>query len=165
MRPPAFVPQYEYSYGRQNWFAYSAAEHRAVREGVALFDQSSFAKFLLQGRDAERVLNYVCAKDVAVASDRMVYTQWLNERGGIEADLTVTRLDEGSYMVVTAAATQTRDFHWLRAHIPADANAVLTDVTSAYAVLGIMGPRSRELLAQVTSADVSNAGLSVRQFA
>jgi glycine cleavage system aminomethyltransferase T/glycine/D-amino acid oxidase-like deaminating enzyme len=155
--PTGVVPQYEYSYGRQNWFAYSAAEHRAVREGVALFDQSSFAKFLLQGRDAERVLNYVCAKDVAVASDRMVYTQWLNERGGIEADLTVTRLDEGSYMVVTAAATQTRDFHWLRAHIPADANAVLTDVTSAYAVLGIMGPRSRELLAQVTSADVSNA--------
>ena len=155
--PAGVVPQYDTSYGRQNWFAYSAREHRAVREGVALFDQSSFAKFLLQGRDAERVLNYVCANDVAVASDRIVYTQWLNERGGIEADLTVTRLDEASYMVVTAAATQTRDFHWLRTHIPADANAVLTDVTSAYAVLGIMGPRSRDLLAQVTNADVSNA--------
>jgi glycine cleavage system aminomethyltransferase T len=111
-----------------------------VREGVGLFDQSSFAKFLLQGRDAERVLNHVSANDVAVAQDRIVYTQWLNERAGIEADLTVTRLDEDRYLVVTAAATQTRDFYWLRDHIPAGAHAVLTDVTSGYAVLGHHGP-------------------------
>ena len=155
--PPRVAPVYEYSYGRQNWFAYSAAEHRAVREGVGLFDQSSFAKFVLQGRDAERVLDRVCANDVAVAPDRIVYTQWLNERGGIEADLTVTRLDEERYMIVTAAATQTRDFYWLRDHIPSGAHAVLTDVTSGYAVIGIMGPRSRDLLQPLTDADLSNA--------
>jgi len=155
--PAGVEPVYEYSYGRQNWFPYSAAEHRAVREGVGLFDQSSFAKFLLQGRDAQRVLNEVCANDVAVAPGRIVYTQWLNERGGIEADLTVTRIDEERFLIVTAAATQTRDFYWLRDHVPSGAHAVLTDVTSGYAVLAIMGPRSRGLLQQVTDADLSTA--------
>ncbi len=155
--PPGVEPAYEYSYGRQNWFDCSAAEHCAVREGVGLFDQSSFAKFMLQGRDAERVLNHVCANDVAVPPGRIVYTQWLNERGGIEADLTVTRVDDDSYLIVTAAATQTRDFHWLRSHIPSGAHALATDVTSGCAVLGIMGPRSRDLLQHLTDADLSNA--------
>ena len=85
---------YAYSYGRQNWFAHSAAEHRAVREAVAMFDMTSFGKFLVQGRDAESVLQRICANDVAVPPGRVVYTQWLNERGGIEADFTVTRLSE-----------------------------------------------------------------------
>ncbi|HYE90016.1 MAG TPA: FAD-dependent oxidoreductase, partial [Terriglobales bacterium] len=89
---PAGTPaRYEYSYGRQNWFAHSAAEHRAVREAVGLFDQSSFAKYVVEGRDAEAVLGRICANDVAVPVGKVVYTQWLNERGGIEADLTVTR--------------------------------------------------------------------------
>ncbi|MFQ6022919.1 MAG: FAD-dependent oxidoreductase [Acidiferrobacterales bacterium] len=154
--PEGVEPKYEYSYGCQNWFDYSGAEHRAVREAVGLLDQTSFAKFLLQGRDAERVLNRVCANDVSVPVGKVVYTQWLNERGGIEADLTVTRLEEDRYFIVTAATSQTRDFTWLRHHIADDTRAALTDVTSAYAVLGVMGPRSRELLARLTNANLSN---------
>ena len=155
--PEGVEPRYEYSYGRQNWFEPSAFEHRAVRQAVALFDQSSFAKFLLQGRDAEKVLSRVCANDVAVPVGKVVYTQWLNERGGIEADLTVTRLAADKYLIVTAPVTQTRDFNWLERHIPDDAFATLTDVSSGYAVLGIMGPRSRDLLQRLTGEDLSNA--------
>jgi glycine cleavage system T protein len=150
-------PRYEYSYGRQNWFGQAAAEHQAVRERVGLFDQSSFAKFALKGADAARVLGRICASDVDVPPGRIVYTQWLNERGGIEADLTVTREAEDVYLIVTACATQTRDFSWLCRHLPAEARAVALDVSSAYAVLGVMGPRSRELLATLTDADLSNA--------
>jgi 4-methylaminobutanoate oxidase (formaldehyde-forming) len=150
-------PRYEYSYGRQNWFGQAAAEHQAVREQVGLFDQSSFAKFALKGADAARALGRICANDVDVPPGRIVYTQWLNERGGIEADLTVTREAEDAYLIVTACATQTRDFSWLCRHLPAEARAVALDVSSAYAVLGLMGPRSRELLATLTDADLSSA--------
>ena len=154
--PPGVEPKYEYSYGRQNWFEYSAAEHRAVREGVALFDQSSFAKFRLEGRDALRALNPVCANDVDVPVGRLIYTQWLNERGGIEADLTITRLAEDAFLIVTAAETETRDFHWLKSHVPADANCVLTNVSSGMGVISVMGPRSRELLQGLTPDDLGN---------
>ncbi|MBT4689991.1 MAG: GcvT family protein [Rhodospirillaceae bacterium] len=155
--PGVTDPQYEYSYGRQNWFEYSAAEHLAVRESVALFDQTSFAKFQLSGRDAVAVLNQVCANEVDVAIGRTVYTQWLNARGGIEADLTVTRTEADEFLIVTSATSQVRDFHWLKSHIPTDAHAHLTDLTSAQAVISIMGPKSRDLLAGLTDADVSNA--------
>jgi len=155
--PPGVEPKYDYTYGRPGWFEHSAEEHRAVRERVGLFDQTSFAKLLVQGRDAERVLNRVCANDVAVEPGRVVYTQWLNERGGIEADLTVTRLDAERYLVVTATGTQARDLHWLEKHIADEHHAFVTDMTSAYVVLGIMGPRSRALLATLTPADLSNA--------
>jgi 4-methylaminobutanoate oxidase (formaldehyde-forming) len=155
--PEGVAAKYEYSYGRQNWFEHSAAEHRAVRDGVALFDQSSFAKFRLEGRDAMSVLNKVCTNNVDQAPGRLIYTQWLNERGGIEADLTVTRLDEQTYLIVTAAETEVRDFAWLKSHIPADAHCVLTNVTSAMGVISIMGPRSRELLQSLTPADMSHA--------
>jgi glycine cleavage system T protein len=154
--PEGVEPKYEYSYGRQNWFDHSAAEHKAVREAVGLFDLSSFAKFMVSGRDAEQVLSRICANNVAVPDGQVVYTQWLNPRGGIEADLTVTRLSEHEFMVVTAAATQVRDLAWLRDHIPPDAHAVATDVTSATAVLSLMGPRSRDLLETITDADLSN---------
>ncbi|HZC86330.1 MAG TPA: FAD-dependent oxidoreductase, partial [Steroidobacteraceae bacterium] len=154
---PGTQPHYEYSYGRQNWFGHSAAEHRAVRERVGLFDQSSFAKFVLKGRDAARVLGRMCANDIDVPIGRIVYTQWLNERAGIEADLTVTREAEDAYLIVTSCATQTRDFSWLCRAIPDDAQAVAVDVSSAYAVLGLMGPRSRELLATLTDADLSTS--------
>ena len=160
-RPNWYAPEgvpasYEYSYGRQNWFDFSAAEHRAVRENVGLFDQSSFAKFRLEGSDAARVLNRVCTNDIDVRPGRIVYTQWLNERGGIEADLTVTRLSEESFLIVTAAATEVRDFHWIKEHIPAGTHCVLTNVTSAMGVISLMGPRSRELLQSLTPADLSN---------
>ncbi len=155
--PPGVVPDYAYSYGRQNWFDHSAAEHKAVREAVGLFDQSSFAKYVLEGADAAAVLNRICANDVDVPVGRIVYTQWLNERAGIEADLTVTREAEDRFLVVTAAAAQTRDLAWLKRHIPEDARTVALDVTSGQAVLGVMGPRSRDLLASLTDADLSNA--------
>ncbi len=154
--PEGVEPKYAYSYKRQNWFDHAAAEHRAVREGVALFDQSSFGKFLLQGRDAESVLQRVCANDVAVPAGKVVYTQWLNARGGIEADLTVTRLAEDAFMIVTGAAVAVHDLNWLQRHIPQDAHAIATDVTAGYAVMGIMGPQSRDLLAKVSNADFSN---------
>jgi glycine cleavage system T protein len=153
---PGTQPQYDHSYGRTRWFERTAAEHRAVRERAGLFDLSSFGKFLLQGRDAEAVLQRVSANDVAVEPGRVVYTQWLNERGGIEADLTVTRLASDRFMITTSASTQARDHHWLRSHIPDDARAYLSDVTSGFAVLGLMGPQSRELLARLIPADLSN---------
>jgi 4-methylaminobutanoate oxidase (formaldehyde-forming) len=154
--PKGVEPKYEYSYGRQNWFPYAAAEHKAVRETVGLFDQSSFAKFLVQGRDAEAVLQRVCANDVAVAPGKVVYTQWLTPRGGIEADLTVTRLAEDSYLVVTGAAVGPRNLAWLKRHCPDDARVAVTDMTGGYAVMGVMGPNSRALLSEVSSADFSN---------
>ena len=151
------TPRYEYSYGRQNWFEPAAGEHRAVRERVGLFDQSSFAKFVLKGRDAVTVLGRVCANDIDVPVGRIVYTQWLNERGGIEADLTVTREAQDAYLIVSGCATQVRDFGWLCRSIPESAHAVAVDVSSAYAVLGLMGPKSRELLATLTDADLSSS--------
>ena len=154
--PPGTKPEYEYSYGRQNWFEFSASEHRGVRERVGLFDLSSFSKFVVEGPDAARVLNQVCAANVAVPAGRIVYTQWLNERGGIEADLTVTRESEQRFLVVSACATQVRDLTWLRRHIPPDARAVAVDVSAGYAVLAIMGPDSRRLLSRLSDADFSN---------
>jgi 4-methylaminobutanoate oxidase (formaldehyde-forming) len=125
-----------------------------VREAVGLFDQSSFSKFVLKGRDAATVLSRVCANEVQVEPGRIVYTQWLNERGGIEADLTVTREAEDRYLIVSSCATQTRDFAWLSRNIPAEAHALALDVSSAYAVLALMGPKSRELLATLTDAEL-----------
>src|SRR6266849_5840275 len=139
-----------YSFGRQNWFPYVAAEHRACREAVAVFDQTSFSKFRLEGPDAEATLQRLCANDVAVEPGRIVYTGMLNERGGFESDLTVTRLGGDAYLVVTGSAQTTRDADWIRRHIPDAARATLTDVTGADAVLGLMGPRARDLLARLT---------------
>lgn len=154
--PSGVKPEYIYSFKRQNWFEHSAAEHRAVRENVGMFDQTSFSKFELGGNDAETVLGRVCANDIAVEPGRIVYTQWLNERGGIEADLTVTRLGEDRFLIVSGVASQVRDFHWLKRHVPDGAEADLIDVTEDFAVLGVMGPNSRALLAEITGADLSN---------
>jgi len=156
--PKGVKPEYQYSWGKQNWFEWSAAEHRAVRENVGLFDQSSFAKILVQGRDAMPMLNRICSNDINVEPGKIVYTQWLNERGGIEADLTVTRLSEESFLVVTGPTTQTRDLNWLRRNTPHDAAVVVTDVTSSMAVISVMGPNSRALLQSLTEDDLSNEG-------
>ncbi|MCY3970735.1 MAG: aminomethyltransferase family protein, partial [Acidobacteria bacterium] len=110
----------------------------------------------LEGRDATRVLNRVCANDVDVRLGRIVYTQWLNERGGIEADLTVTRLAEDSFLIVTAVTSEVRDFHWLKGHIPGDAHCVLVNVTSAMGVISLMGPASRALLQSLTPANLAS---------
>ncbi len=154
--PSPAEAEYEYTYGRPNWFEHAAGEHHATREAVALFDQTSFSKFVVQGRDATVVLNRVCANDIDVEPGTSVYGAWLNERGGIEADLTVTRLDDDRYLVVTAVATQARDMDWLSRHLPADAHVTVTDVTSGLAVFGVMGPRARDLLQPLTDADLSN---------
>ena len=154
--PEGVDPVYEYSWGRQNWFSHSAQEHMAVRQAVGLFDQTSFAKILLQGADAEPVLQRLMANDVAVEPGTLVYTAMLNERGGIVSDLTVNRISEDTYMIVTSAGSVTRDYTWMRRHIPDDARATLTDVSSSYAVLSVMGPRSRDLLSRLTDADLSN---------
>ncbi len=147
----------QYSWGRQNWFKYHAEEHRACREDVILMDVSSMSKFLVQGRDAEKVLNQICANDVAVPVGKIVYTQWLNERGGMEADLTVTRLAEDKYFIVSASDFYTHDLWWLKKHIPHNAHAFVTDVTSSYTLMNIQGPKSRDLIKQLTTADISNA--------
>jgi glycine cleavage system T protein len=153
---PGVEPRYRYTYGRQNWFPCAAAEHRAVREAVGLFDQSSLAKLRLEGPEALVALQRLCATDMDVAPGRIVYTQMLNARGGIECDLTVTRLADDAFLIVTIAAAATHDADWIRRGI-AGVRATLTDVTSAFTVLGVMGPRSRELLSRVTPADLSTA--------
>ncbi len=154
--PEGVEPVYRYSWGRQNWFPYSAEEHIAVRESVGLFDQTSFAKFLVQGPDSEAVLQRIFANDMAVEPGTVVYTAMLNSRGGFQSDLTITRISEDAFMVVTSAAVVTRDFAWIKRHIPEGARTTLTDVSSAYSVLGVMGPRSRALLSGLTNADLSN---------
>lgn len=154
--PQGVEPVYEYSYGRQNWFEYSAHEHRAVRQHVGLFDQTSFAKYLLQGKDAVHVLNRICGNNIDMPIGQVAYTQMLNERGGIEADLTVTRLDSDRFYILDGVATQVRTFHWIKNQIRDDEYAFLTDVTSAFVVLAVMGPNSRALLSRLTDADLSN---------
>lgn len=148
-------PEYKYSWKRQNWFQNSAEEHRAVRQNVGMYDMTSFGKIHVQGRDACKFLNYVCGNDVDVPVGKITYTQFLNHRGGIEADVTVTRLDGDKYIVVTPAATVQRELHWMRKFI-GDYNVSLIDCTSTEAVLAVMGPNSRRLLEQVSSHDWSN---------
>ncbi len=146
---------YRYGWGPQNWFANAREELRAMREGVGIYDMSSFGKLRVEGPDAEAFLNRVCGNDVAVPAGRIVYTQFLNDRGGIEADVTVTRLSETAYLVVTPAATRPADESWLRRHL-GEARAVITDVTAGEGALAVMGPRSRALLAAVSPEDFGN---------
>ncbi|MBC8334506.1 MAG: GcvT family protein [Anaerolineales bacterium] len=145
----------KYSWKRQNWFEYLAEEHKACREDVIFMDVTSMSKFLVQGRDAEKVLNNICANDVAVPVGRVVYTQWLNERGGMLADLTVTRIAEDQFFIVSAGDFYTHDLMWLKKHIPDGAHAFVTDMTSAYTLMNIQGPKSRDLMQKITSVDVS----------
>ncbi|MEQ6249782.1 FAD-dependent oxidoreductase [Sulfitobacter sp. HNIBRBA3233] len=147
---------YRYSWRRQNFFENVAAEHRAVRSGVGMYDMSSFGKIRVEGRDAEAYLNHVGGGDFSVPVGKIVYTQFLNPRGGIEADVTVTRLSPTAYLVVTPAATRLADETWMRRHI-GDFNVVLTDVTAGEGVLAVMGPRARDLMQAVSPNDFSNA--------
>jgi glycine cleavage system T protein len=156
-------PEYQYSWFRQNWFEYSAKEHAAIREDVGLLDQTPFAKFLIQGKEATNLLGQLCANNIDVVAGTIVYTQWLNERGGIESDLTVCRLSESEYMVITSAASQTRDYHWICRHAKRY-QAYVFDVTSAYAVLGVMGPNARTILNRVSTADFSNEAFPFGTF-
>jgi heterotetrameric sarcosine oxidase gamma subunit len=154
--PQGVEPKVEYSWGRQNWFEYSAAEHRATRENVTMMDYSVMGKILVQGHDVEKYLNHICANNVAVPVGKCVYTQWCNETGTIEADLTVTRLAEDQFLILTGDGTMTAVLAWLRRHIPSDAHAFITNISSAYSVLNIQGPKSRDYLSSITHADMSN---------
>jgi 4-methylaminobutanoate oxidase (formaldehyde-forming) len=142
----------DYSWGRQNWFANNAREHQAAREAVAIFDQTSFSKFLLQGRDAAAALQHLCANEMDVPVGTSVYTAMLNARGGFESDLTVQRLAHDRFLIVTGSSQTTRDADWITRHLPENAHAVLTDVTGAWSVLGVMGPNARKLLSRVSRA-------------
>ncbi len=154
--PEGVEPKDEYSYGYQNWFEHVGEEHRATREAVALFDETSFAKFMVVGKDAERALSWICAADVSKPVGRCTYTEMLNDRGGIECDLTVTRLQDDAFYVITGTGYATHDFDWIARNIGADMDARIIDVTSQRAVLGLMGPRARDVLQSVTDADLSN---------
>jgi 4-methylaminobutanoate oxidase (formaldehyde-forming) len=154
--PEGVEPRDAYSMGRQNWFAHVGEEHQAVRERAGVFDQSSFAKFELEGREAERALSWICANDVTRPVGRLTYTQMLNSRAGIECDLTVARLGPDRFYIVTGTGFRTHDAAWIGDHIPAGLDARLRDVTEAYGTLSLMGPKSRAILSAVTDADVSN---------
>ncbi|MCV3736713.1 FAD-dependent oxidoreductase [Rhizobium sp. TRM96647] len=150
-------PEYRYSWKRQNWFENQREEHMAVREGVGLFDMTSFGKIRVEGRDALAFLQRMCANQMDVVAGRIVYTQMLNDRGGIESDLTVTRLSETAFLLVVPGATLQRDLAWLRKHLK-DEFVVVTDVTASESVLCVMGPKARELMSKVSPNDLSNAG-------
>ncbi len=147
--------EYSYSWKRQNWFENQREEHMAVREGVGLFDMTSFGKIRVEGRDALSFLQRLCANQMDVASGKIVYTQMLNARGGIESDLTVTRLSETAFLLVVPGATLQRDLAWLRKHLK-DEFVVITDVTASESVLCVMGPKARALMQKVSPNDFSN---------
>ncbi|MDO8882317.1 FAD-dependent oxidoreductase [Pseudotabrizicola sp.] len=148
--------EYQYGWGRANWWGNQRAEHTAVREGVGLFDMTSFGKIRVEGRDACAFLNRVCSAQMDVAAGRIVYTMMLNGKGGIEADLTVTRLSETAFLLVVPGATLARNLAWLRAHL-ADDFVVVIDVTAGEAVLCLMGPGARDVMGRVSPQDFTNA--------
>ena len=154
--PPGAEVEFRYTYGRPDWFEYHAAEHHSVRNDVALFDMSAMSKFLVQGPDAESLLNHLSGNDVAVPAGRCVYTQWMNERGCVMADVTITRLADDRFQVVVAEAFHRRVDSMLRRATPPGARVYVTDVTSGFALLSVQGPNSRALLAELTTADLSN---------
>ena len=161
---PGQDPDYVYSWGRQNWFPNAAREHLAIRENLGVYDMSSFGKIRVEGPDAEALLNHVCGADMSVPVGRIVYTQFLNENGGIEADVTVTRLSETAYLVVTPAATRLADQTRLQRHA-GDLRVTVTDVTAAEGVLAVMGPKAREMMRCISPDDFSNEGASLRHGA
>jgi glycine cleavage system T protein len=152
---PGQAREYRYGWHRQNWFENSRAEHMAVREGVGLFDMTSFGKIRVEGRDAAAFLNHVCANEMDVPCGRVVYTQMLNAKGGIESDLTVTRLSETAFLMVVPGATLQRDLAWLRAHL-GERFVTITDMTAGEAVFCVMGPKARDLLQECSPDDLTN---------
>ena len=155
--PPGQAPVIEYGWGAQNWLPWCAAEQRATRSGVAVFDQTSFSKFLVTGADSEQALQWLCTADVAVPPGRTVYTGMLSERGTYESDLTVTRLSATEFLLISSSATTERDKDHLARRMPPGLHASVVDVTSAYAVFGVMGPGSRALLSSLSRADFGDA--------
>ena len=160
---PDGAPTPAHTLGMPGWLPWMQAEQRATREAVALYDQSSFSKLMLHGRDALAVLQRLCANDMDMPVNKMVYTPMLNERGGFESDLTVIRQTSDRmgdrYLIVTGSAQSVRDFDWISRHIGTAEHAVLTDISPMYSVLSVMGPKARALLARVSPDDLSPEGL------
>ncbi len=161
-RPNFFAPskadaRLDYSFGRQNWFPYAAAEHKAARESVAILDLTSFSKFLVQGRDAQNSLQYLCANNLDIPVGGSVYTGLLNIAAISKAISPISRIGDDRFLIVTGTAQTTRDVDWIRRNLPEGKQVYLTDVTSAYAVIAVMGPHSRELLSKITKAPLDNA--------
>lgn len=154
--PEGVEPRDVYSFDHANWFPHVAEEHKAVRERAGIFDQSSFAKFMIEGPDAEAELQRLCANDIAKPVGSVVYTQMLNQRGGIEADLTVSRLGEQRFYLVTGTGFANHDSAHLKRHFQPEARVRLQDVTSAYVCISVMGPASREILQPIAEADLGN---------
>ncbi|MHA3977792.1 GcvT family protein [Halovulum sp. GXIMD14794] len=152
---PGQKAEYEYSWKRQNWFENAAREHKAIRENVGIYDMSSFGKIRVEGPDAEAFLNYVSASNLSVPVGKIVYSQFLNASGGIEADVTITRLSETAYLVITPAASRLADQEWLRRHL-GDYRVTLFDMTASEAVICVMGPNARALLQKVSPSDFTN---------
>jgi heterotetrameric sarcosine oxidase gamma subunit len=154
--PPGEERRLRYTWDQPHWLPWSAGEQHRTRTAATLFDETSFGKLLIIGRDAESLLQRLCTADVAVAVGRAVYTGMLNQRGGYEADVTVTRIARDRYLLITGSASVVRDLAWIERHISRDEHVIVVDVSSTYAVYGVMGPRSRELLQRLTAADLSN---------
>lgn len=146
----------EFKFGKQDWYPILREESLAIRDDVGLIDQSGYGKFVVSGPDALVSLNRICAADIDVPVNKVVYTAWLNERGGFEADLTVTRLDEDEFLVVTGFSHYRSDLTWLRANIPAGSKAFVQDVSNGFGILAVMGPRSRAMLQGLSDDDLSN---------
>tara|TARA_A100000164_G_scaffold380129_1_gene426605 strand:+ start:60 stop:2504 length:2445 start_codon:yes stop_codon:yes gene_type:complete len=148
-------PEYEYSWGRQNWFENQQLEHQSVREDIGIFDMSSFGKIKVEGDDALVLLQYLCTAQMDVPVGKIVYTQILNSKGGIESDLTVSRLSKNSFLLVVPCATLQRDLKLLKTFSKSK-NVVVVDISASEGVLSIMGPKTRDLLAQLSPNDFSN---------
>lgn len=158
--PKGVTPEYHYSYARQNWFPYAAEEHNCVRTNVGFYDLTSLAKFRVSGADAEALLQRLCCADVAVHVGKLVYTQWLNERGGIEADLTVAKTGEDEFMITTGCGSHVKDWSWLIDHVEQGSDVKVEDITDDLAVIALQGPNARAVLQKLTKEDLSNSAFA-----
>ncbi len=164
-RPDFFAPagveaKHEYDWDAPNWIPYQKEEHMAVRDNVGVYEMTAMSKFIVQGKDAEAALQYVCTNDISGPIGKVTYTPIVNERGGFELDITVTRTDDNEYFIVSTANTTTRDIDFLRRNFPAMANVTVTDVTHGYGMLAVMGPNARKVLQKLTDQDLSNEGFA-----
>ncbi|MEM0950148.1 MAG: FAD-dependent oxidoreductase [Pseudomonadota bacterium] len=162
--PRGVEPKYVHAFGRAPFVEHWAREHKALREDLGLIDLSPFAKFQVEGPDALATLQLISTNDIDRPVGHVVYSQWLNDNAGIEADLTIARLAEDRFLIVTSAGTAHRDLHWLKTHVPDGARVTTTDLTAAQAVLGLMGPRARDFLQAFTKSDLSNAAFPFGTF-
>ncbi len=151
-------PEYEYSYGKQNWFENVKQECNAVRNDVGLFELTSFSKFIIQGKDVVKFLNYLCVSEMNVPVGKIVYTQMLNNDAGTEADITFTRLNTEQFMFVTGPTSHNKDYYWLLSNSK-NYDIQIKDVTKEYGCLSVMGPNSREYLQRICNEDISNESL------